>query len=260
MNLIALLTDFGTDDNFVGVMKGVIYNINPEARIVDLCHNIKPQNVREAMFLLSYSYKYFPEKTIFAVVVDPGVGSNRKILVVKTKKYFFVAPDNGVLSFLSKNEIEKIINVKEEKYFLKPLSNTFHGRDIFSPVSAYISKGERIENFGNEIKNIKSIKLPEPIIRKNSLIGEVIYIDRFGNLITNIDRKTFEGFVKNHKFEIQIKNQKIKRISSSYTESKNKKPIAIFNSFDKIEISIYQTDTSKYIRAKEGTKIKILIS
>ncbi len=259
MSIIALLTDFGLKDNFVGVMKGVIYKINPETKIVDLCHNIKPQDIKEAMFILKNSYRYFPEGTIFTVVVDPQVGSERKALIIKTKEYFFVAPDNGVLSFLQKDEIEKIIQITQEKYFLKPVSNTFHGRDIFGPVSAYISKGEKLENFGHEIKEITSIKFPEPIIKKNCLIGEVIYIDRFGNLITNIDEKIFNNFVKNHKFEIQVKNHRIKKLSLSYTESKNKKPIALFNSFNSLEISIYQTNTSKHLNIKEGAEIKICI-
>ncbi len=257
MGVIVLLTDFGLNDNFVGVMKGVIYGINPEVRIVDLCHQIESHNIQEAAFLLRGSYSYFPEGTVFLIVVDPGVGTERKSIIVETGKYLFVAPDNGVLSFLVERDIKRIIQITNKKYFVKPVSHTFHGRDIFAPVAAHLSKGEKIENFGSQISDIKKIKLPEPQAEKNRLSGEVIYVDHFGNLITNINKDTFLRFVRDKKFQIVIGKAKISKISSSYEEGKKGLPIAIFGSFDSLEISLCRNNASRGLDLNKGTKIYI---
>jgi len=257
MGVIVLLTDFGLSDNFVGVMKGVIYGINPEVRIIDLCHQIESHNIHEAAFLLKSSYSYFPEGTVFLIVVDPGVGSKRKSIIMETENYFFIAPDNGVLSFLLERDIKRIMQITNEKYFLKPVSRTFHGRDIFAPVAAHLSKGEKVENFGSPIKDIEKIKLPEPQVEKNRLSGEVIHVDRFGNLITNINKDTFVRFIEDKKFQIAIGKGKICKISSSYKEGKKGLPIAIFGSFDNLEISLYGDDASRGLNLKKGSKIYI---
>ena len=257
MGIIALLTDFGLNDNFVGVMKGVIYRINPRAKIVDLCHQIESHNIHEAAFLLKSSCPYFPEGTVFLVVVDPGVGSERKSVIVETEKYLFVAPDNGVLSFLVERDIKRIIQITNEEYFLKPVSRTFHGRDIFAPVVAHLSKGEKVENFGSSIRDIERLKFPEPQVKNNRLVGEIIYVDRFGNLITNINQDVFLRFIKGKKFEIVIGKAKISKISSSYQEGKQGLPIAIFGSFDNLEISLYRDDASRRLNLDKGSKIYI---
>ena len=257
MKIIALLTDFGLSDNFVGVMKGVIYRINPEAKIVDLCHQIESHNIYQAAFLLKKSYPYFSEGTVFVVVVDPGVGGERKPIIVKTEKYLFVAPDNGVLSFLVERDIKKIIHITNEEYFLKPVSRTFHGRDIFAAVAAHLSEGERIENFGPAIKDMERIELPEPGVEKNRLLGEIIYVDRFGNLITDINRDVFLQFIERKKFRIVIGETRISKISSSYQEGKEGSPIAIFDSFDNLEISLYRSDASRSLNLNKGSKIYI---
>jgi S-adenosylmethionine hydrolase len=257
MSVIGLLTDFGFNDNFVGVMKGVIYRINPQARIVDLCHEIEPQNIYDAAFLLKSSYPYFPEGTVFLIVVDPGVGSERKCVIVETERYIFVAPDNGVLSFLTERDIKRIIHISNEEYFLKPVSGTFHGRDIFAPVAAHISRGEKIEGLGTAIKEIKRLKFPSPQVKKNLLMGEVIYVDRFGNLITNINRDVFLRFVEGKKFQIGIGKVKLSKISSSYQEGKKGLPIAIFDSFHNLEISFYGNDASRRLKLNKGSKIHV---
>jgi len=257
MGIIVLLTDFGLNDNFVGVMKGVIYGINPEVRIVDLSHQIESHNIQEAAFLLRSSYSYFPEGAVFLVVVDPGVGTERKSIIVETEKYLFLAPDNGVLSFLLERDIKRIIRIANERYFVKPVSHTFHGRDIFAPVAAHLSKGEKIENFGSQISDIEKIKLPKPEVEKNRLSGEVIYVDRFGNLITNINKDTFLRFVRGKKFQIVIGKAKISKISSSYEEGKEGLPIALFGSFDSLEISLYRNNASRNLDLNKGSKICI---
>jgi len=259
MSVISLLTDFGDKDNFVGVMKGVILKINPRLKIIDLCHNVKPQDILQAAFLLKNSFKYFPKGTVHLVVVDPGVGTKRRKILVKTKDYYFVAPDNGVLDLSLQGEnIEKIIEITNDKYFLKPVSNTFHGRDVFAPVAAYLSLGKRIDDFGKRIKGIKHLNLPVPKRVKNILLGEVIYIDHFGNLITNITKDGFKDFLKDSNFKIYIAGRLITKISHSYQEAKKNKPLAIWNSFGNLEISVAGACAKECLSADLKTPIKII--
>lgn len=261
MNLISLITDFGLKDNFVGVMKAVILKINPYAQIIDISHQVKPQDIMEAAFLLRSSYNYFPKGTVHLVVVDPGVGSNRKKLLIKTKNYFFVGPDNGVLNLALKNEPPlKIIEITNQIYFLKPVSDTFHGRDIFAPVCAYVSKDKHnIEKFGGTIKSFKDLELPRVKTVSKSLTGEIIHIDRFGNLISNIDKDTLASFIKNKKFKICIKDKSIDRLSCSYSEGLQLKPIALIDSFNYLEIAIHGGSAQNYLNIDKGAKINIKI-
>jgi S-adenosylmethionine hydrolase len=208
--IISLITDFGLRDNFVGVMKAVILKINPRVRIVDICHEVKPQDVIGAAFLLAGSFKYFPRGTVHVAVVDPGVGTKRKKILVKTRNYFFVGPDNGVLSLAFKVEApEQVIQISNDRYFLKPTSSTFHGRDIFAPVSAYVSRGVDILKLGQPTEHFKTLEFPPVEASGRRLIGEVIYIDRFGNLISNISKESFLSFIKNRKFKLDIKGQAV---------------------------------------------------
>lgn len=258
--VISLLTDFGLEDNFVGVMKGVILKINPRVKIVDICHQIKLQDILEAAFLLKSSYKYFPKDTIHLVVVDPGVGSQREKIIVKTKDYFFVAPDNGVLTLALKNEPPvKIIEISNDKYFLKPTSSTFHGRDIFAPVAAYISKGENIDKFGRSIKSIRSLAWPKVKIKEKTMAGEIIHIDRFGNLVSNIHKDTLENFIKNKKFKICVKDKVINRLSHSYSEGLPLKPITLIDSFNFLEIAINSASARDYLDLDKGEMIKVIL-
>lgn len=259
MSVISLLTDFGIDDNFVGVMKAVILNINPKVQIVDLCHNVKPQDIGEAAFLLMNSFKYFPKCAIHLVVVDPGVGSKRKKILVKTKNYYFIAPDNGVLSpALECEDVQGIIEITKEEYFLKPISDTFHGRDVFAPAAAYLSLGKKIDNFGKRIKSIKHLNIAKPRLLKNEIIGEVIYIDHFGNLITNITKNTFEEFTKDSDFKICIGNTVIKKISHSYREEKKENLLAVFGSFGNLEISIREGNAKESLSLDKGVQVQII--
>lgn len=259
MNLISLITDFGLKDNFVGVTKAVILKINPTAQIVDVCHEVKPQDIPQAAFLLKNSFRYFPSGTVHLVVVDPGVGSKRKKIIAQTKNYFFVGPDNGILSLALKDERPvKVIEITNKKYFLKPVSDTFHGRDVFAPVSAYVSKGEDIRKFGRTIKSFKVLELPAVKVTKHELTGEIIYIDRFGNLVSNIDRDTLENFIKNKKFRILIKNKTIDNLSHSYSEGTHQRPIALIDSFNYLEIAINSHSARDYLRADKGAKIKVI--
>lgn len=256
MNVISLITDFGLKDNFIGVLKAVILRINPNAKIVDVCHEVEPQDILEAAFLLKSSFRYFPTGTVHLVVVDPGVGSRRKKILVRTKNYFFIGPDNGVLSLALKNEPPiETIEITNEKYFLQPTSNTFHGRDIFAPTCAYISKGEDIGEFGRRIKSFKDLELPKVKMTSKNLTGEIIYIDRFGNLVSNIDRDLLEGFIKNRRFKIRIKDKAIYNLSHSYSEGIHLKPIALIDSYNYLEIAIKQRSAADYLGVNKGSKI-----
>ena len=186
--LIALLTDFGTKDYFVGAMKGAILSINAPARIVDITHDIEPQNIRAASFTLRACYRDFPAKTIFAAVVDPGVGSDRKAVLVETNDYYFIAPDNGLLSFVfNQPENYKIFELTNEEFFARRVSATFHGRDVFAPIAAHLSKSVAPHSFGARTESFVRFEETEPRrISTGEIEAEIIHADRFGNLITNL--------------------------------------------------------------------------
>ena len=259
MKTIALITDFGLDDNFVGVIKGVIISINPQVRIIDITHNIKPFDIKEGAFLLLNSYCYFPLKTIFVAVVDPGVGSKRKAIAVKTKRYYFIGPDNGILSLAcDKDGIEKIIQLTNKKLFLQSISSTFEGRDIFASVAAYFSKNVRFDSFGPRLKTLQNLELPTYRVKKNILEGYVIYIDKFGNLITNINKKQLIDFIGNKKFIAYIGNKKISQIKKFYTEGKDdNKPFFIEGGLSFLEISLNKNRACDYFKVREKAIIII---
>jgi hypothetical protein len=253
--IIALLTDFGYKDEYVGVLKAVLLKINPNVKIIDICHEIPAQDIIWAGILLKNSYYFFPEGTIFLCVVDPGVGTKRKIIIVKTKNYYFISPDNGLLTEVLKREKSvKIVEVKNKKYFLKEISSTFHGRDIMAPVAGYLSKRIKLSNFGEEIKKIKKIYFPKPIKKDKDLIGEIIHIDNFGNLVTNISKND----LKNIKItKIKIKNKSIFKINKSYAGTKKGELLAIWGSRNLLEISMNQESAEKSLKAKKRDKVKI---
>lgn len=255
MRIITLLTDYGLEDNFVGVMKGVILGINPNVRIVDITHCVKPQDIIGAGFLLKGSYRFFPEGTIHLVVVDPGVGSKRNAIVVETSDYFFIGPDNGVLS-LALDSVRKVVRITNERYFLRPVSSTFHGRDIFAPVAGYLSKGISVDRFGKETKRCKDLNIPKAKKDGDRIIGQVVYIDHFGNLITNIDKKVFNRFVCK---KIRFKGTYINKISINYRQTKKRSPLAIFGSFGNLEISIREGNAKDYFCAGVGDVVSVSI-
>ncbi|MBL7131611.1 MAG: SAM-dependent chlorinase/fluorinase [Candidatus Omnitrophica bacterium] len=270
--IIALLTDFGLEDNFVGVVKGVILGINPEVKIVDVSHSVMPSDILQAAFLLKSSYRYFPHGTIHLVVVDPGVGSGRKAVIVKTKRFYFIGPDNGVLSLAlaSEERVVNIVSITNQRFFLKSVSPTFHARDIFAPVAAHLSSGRNITQFGIVQKDYRHLELPRPEIitprrdtafsRKNKILrGEIIYIDRFGNLITNIEKNIFSRFTGKGDFAIHFKNKAINKISKSYSEAGENKPLAIFGGFGNLEISINKRSARGYFRARTGQGVEVFL-
>lgn len=253
---IALLTDFGTKDYFIGAMKGVIFQINDKAKIIDITHEIEPQNIKSASFTLRACYKNFPVKTIFVAVVDPGVGSERRAILVDSGEYFFIAPDNGLLSFLF-NETGNfhVYEITNEKHFNQPVSKTFHGRDIFAPCAAHLSKGISPNLFGGKIKDFKTLPQNKPQKVSDNLIdAEIIHIDRFGNLITNLNKDDLP-----RTFSIEINGQKISTFQTYFSESERNEIFMIFGSAEFLEIAAYENSAQKILNAKINDKIKVFI-
>lgn len=246
---IALLTDFGLQDHYVGVVKGVILSINPDAQIIDICHNILPQNIKQAAFILANCYSYFPAQTIFLVVVDPGVGSLRKPIFIETTNYFFIAPDNGVLSYVfQKEKILNIIDLSDTRFNIVKKSNTFHGRDVFAPLVAHLSKDlNNFKNIGKIIHLKDLIQLPTPYldITNKQIIGEIIYHDIFGNLITSIP----ENILNHYEIEnIQTGKIIIEKVCKTYFDVKTGELLAYIGSSGYLEIGIREGNAKALLK------------
>lgn len=261
-NLIVLMTDFGLKSSYVAQMKGVMLGINPDLNIVDLTHGISPQNVKEGAFIIGGSYKYFPKGTIFVCVVDPEVGMDRKIVLLKADGYFFIAPDNGLLTLIIEKESEKkICSVENTEYFLEKISPTFHGRDIFAPVAAHLSLEHELSRFGPEIQGIKKIVLKELIVKENEIQGEVIFMDRFGNAVTNIEGEFLRE--KNIDFSslvVKFKGYYVIGISRSYADKGVGEILAIVGSNGYLEIAINKGSAEGECGVKVGDKVRVSVN
>jgi S-adenosylmethionine hydrolase len=251
--LIALLTDFGSRDHYVGTMKGVIKSISPDTDIVDITHEVTPHNVREAGYLLWASYRYFPRKTVFVSIVDPAVGSSRKIIAAQTSFHTFVAPDNGLLDWVVLQE-----NLTHSFEILQPptpltggISSTFHGRDILAPLAAYISMGRPLGRFGKEFR----LKKPAPCLYNDSdtsIAPQLLHIDRFGNIVTNIPERLFDRCV------VGVGTTKISKHIRHYAEAPDSIPCLIVGSSGLIEVVVKEGSAAQTLRADLSTQITVL--
>ena len=256
--IITLTTDFGTKDGYAGSMKGVILKINPHCRIIDITHEIFPQDVLGASMVVKSFYRFFPEGSIHVVVVDPEVGSKRKSILVKFQGYFFFGPDNGVFSHIYRENGEReIIELNQGQYFFPGNSATFHGRDIFAPAAAHLSSGVSPREMGKEIKNPITISLPEPEVKEGVIVGEVIYLDRFGNLVTNISRDFWGGLRKKKPLEILIGKKEISRIVDYYAQGKRGEVLALFGSFGLLEIAVRDGSAHAILGVDRGEKVRV---
>jgi S-adenosylmethionine hydrolase len=256
---ITLLTDFGLEDEYVGVMKGVILSINAQANIVDITHHIARHRIRQAALVLNNSFPFFPEGSIHVVVVDPGVGGIRDIVCLKCKGHFFIAPNNGALSLVALDgHAAEAVAVTNGQFFLEPVSNTFHGRDIFAPVAAHLSMGIDISRFGRPLLpvDIHKLNIPTPSCSSGDrLEGEVVSVDHFGNLVTNIDVDTFRRFGAvegSADLVIRVAGEEIRSVSGSYDAVPEGAPLAVFGSRNLLEISINQGDARSYFNVGVG--------
>jgi len=257
--IITLTTDFGTRDPFVGAMKGVILGIHPEARIVDIAHEIPPQDVREAAFVLRETCPYFPEGTIHVAVVDPGVGSARRAIVVETERYRFVGPDNGVFGWVCEAEaVRRVVAITNRDLMQPEVSATFHGRDVFAPAAAYMSKGVDVSAFGPEVSDWVRLDFPKPKIEGGRLLGQVVRVDRFGNAITNVSREAFEAFVGNGVFEIGAGPVRLREIVRSYASVSEGELLVLFGSSGYLEVSVSGGRASDVLGIKRGDTVWVL--
>lgn len=245
--IITLTTDFGTKDNFIGVMKGVIVSINPEARIIDISHEVPPQDVFRAAFMLGSAYRYFPPGTVHVAVVDPGVGSSRAAVVVEAGGQVFIGPDNGVFTYVYGEEREVVVReIAHSGLTLPKVSSTFHGRDVFAPAAARISMGFDVEEAGPVVQSPVRLEIPKPEVRERAVIGSVIYIDFFGNLITNVGSELLA-----RASTVRVSGLEIEGISSSYTETAQGGFVAVIGSSGFLEISLNGGSAARVLNIDE---------
>jgi S-adenosylmethionine hydrolase len=258
--LITLTTDFGIQDHFVGVMKGVIYGICPEAQIVDLSHSVEPFHIVQAAFLVSQSWRYFPPGTVHVVVVDPGVGSSRRALLAGCDNQFFVGPDNGVLSTIYRSVREPIVRtLTNTSYFLQTVSATFHGRDVFAPVAAHLAKGAAPDSFGDTIDDYVLGYWDQPQrISRRVWSGTVLHVDRFGNLITNFPVEEFAS-LQLRGFELSIGTRRLERLVNNYAEGSGDEPFLVFGSSNLLEIAVNQGNAGKLLGCGVGSPCELQI-
>ena len=272
--IITLTTDFGYDDAYVAAVKGAILSTNPEANIIDISHSIEPQNILQAAFILGTAYRYFPKQTIHMAIVDPGVGSERQGIIVKTPSALLVAPDNGILSYMINDlfqienpsnqyshNLEKVIfktgleavAITDPRFWRHPVSPTFHGRDIFAPVAAGLSLGISLYEFGEKINSLHVFPIPKPSLDpEDNLIGQVLHVDRFGNLITNIKNNDLPG----KDVMIEAAGYCIQGINSYYAQKEG--VMAILGSSGYLEISLRDGSACDFLCMVVGDEIKII--
>jgi len=261
--IITLITDFDTNDHFVGTMKGVIYNINPNVEIVDITHKVASYDIFDAAFALAQSYRFFPSDTIHLVVVDPGVGTARRPLLARSMAYKFVAPDNGVLSLIyEREENVEVRHITADHYFLNPVSATFQGRDIFAPVVGWLSKWVEVDKFGEPITDYIKFSSPKPKKVSDNLIkGVALKIDKFGNILTNLRPEDIpQLFAENPPaFKIIINQHEITRLNLAYSMGKPGELFAIVGSSGYIEICTNRGSAAKILNVNRGVDVGVML-
>ncbi|MDQ7038772.1 MAG: S-adenosyl-l-methionine hydroxide adenosyltransferase family protein [Aquificota bacterium] len=248
--LVALLTDFGTGDGFVGAVKGVILSVNPEVRIVDISHEVEPFNILEGALILKAHYRYFPEGTVFLAVVDPGVGSERRPLALRCGVHFFVGPDNGIFDLAVEDigEDPEAVLIENEKFTLPRVNNTFHGRDIFAPVAAYITRGVPLKEFGRSVSYERRLKFPRVTAEGKKVVGEIVYFDRFGNGITSIPCGDYSYGV--------FRGEKIKVVPYFQAGEKGKLSLTC-GSFGFMELFVPMENAKERFRLRKGEEVVV---
>ena len=256
--IVALLTDFGTRDHYAGTLKGVVLGVCPDATLVDIGHDIPAHDVRAAALELAACYRYFPAGTIFLVVVDPGVGSARRGIAADIGDYRFVAPDNGVLSAVFRESPpKKVVELTERKYARPTVSHTFEGRDRFAPAAGFLAKGVALVSLGKRLDDYQTIELPRPVVFGDVLTGEVVRVDRFGNLITNIDRHAFEQLADRRPIAVVVGGREIPRIVATYAEAPPGELCALFGSTDHLEVAINAGDAAAALKLSRGAAARV---
>jgi S-adenosylmethionine hydrolase len=258
--IITLTTDYGTIDHLVGTMKGVLLKINPELTIVDITHHVNPYDLLDGALTIGAAYSYFPPRTIHLVVVDPGVGTSRRPLLVTAQNQYFVAPDNGVLSLVYEREQENVVvrHATAEHYFLQPISKTFHGRDIFAPVAAWLSKGWQTTAMGEEIQDYQRFALPRAKKIEGGAQGVVLRIDAFGNVMTNFRAEDIPEAAQNGGgLKLKVGTHTVSRFVETFAKGSPDEPIAYVGSSGYIEIAINKANAARKLAIARGTPVTL---
>jgi S-adenosylmethionine hydrolase len=255
--IITLTTDYGTNDHLVGTLKGVILKINPDVTIVDITHQVSPYDLLDGALAIGSAYAYFPARTIHVVVVDPGVGTERRPLLVSSENQYFVAPDNGVLSLVYEKDANIVVrHANAEHYYLQPVSKTFHGRDVFAPLAAWLSKGWQTASMGEEIQDYKRFALPRPKSSDGVVNGIVMRVDNFGNLVTNFRSDDLpEAAVQTGKLSLQVGTQSVSRLVETFALGKAGEPVAYVGSSGYVEIAVNKGNASRTLGIGRGKPV-----
>ncbi|MDN5941917.1 MAG: SAM-dependent chlorinase/fluorinase [Nitrospira sp.] len=261
LRLITLLTDFGNRDWFVAGMKGAILSTHPDARIVDLSHQIAPHRIDEAAYFLKSCYREFPEGTIHVVIVDPGVGSARRAIAVKSSRYFFLGPDNGVFTHIFYDEQPlEVREIDQQKFRRESPGHTFDGRDLFAPAAARLAKHEPFESYGLVIEDYRRCSISQPHWEHTALVGEIAYVDRFGNLISNLTSQHLEevrSTTSRRQLAIRIGDWVVKDLVDSYSNGSAGQPCALINSDGRIEIFLKEASAADLLHVGKGERIEV---
>jgi S-adenosylmethionine hydrolase len=256
--LIALLSDFGTRDHYAGTMKGVMMGICPEVSLVDITHDVTPHQVLEGALQLAAACRYFPAGTIFLAVVDPGVGSSRRGIAADTGDYRFVAPDNGLLTAVFQEmPPKKVVELTERRYARPTVSRTFEGRDRFAPAAAWLAKGIQLSALGRAVASYQQIEIPRADVTATALRGVVLLVDRFGNLVTNIDRRSFEAFARDRAVAVTAGAHLIAGVVATYADIRPTEVCALFGSTDHLEIAVNGGSAEAALSLSRGAIVEV---
>lgn len=257
--IITLTTDYGTGDHLAGVMKGVILSINPEATVVDITHGVLAHDVLDGALAIAQAYKYFPAKTIHVVVVDPGVGTARRPVLVAGDQHYFVGPDNGVFSSVyDQSEALHVWNIVSEHYFRQPVSPTFHGRDIFAPVAAWLSKSWQPSTFGEPIQDFVRFAIPKPKASGNIIKGVILRVDHFGNLMTNLTPAEMPFLsAAGAKFVIRAGNGQVNKIVATFAGGAAGEPVGLIGSSGYLEIAVNEASAARTLGVARGAEVTV---
>ena len=257
--ILTLTTDFGAADHYVGTMKGVILGICPRARMIDISHEVKPYQIAEGAYLVAQAYRYFPPKTVHLAVVDPGVGSARRPILIEAAGQYFIGPDNGVLSMVYNREKHKARLISAERYFRQPVSRTFHGRDIFAPVAAHVATGVPAARLGKLIHDhLKSSSWKPQRTGKRTWTGQVLHIDRFGNIVTNFHASDFPD-LETRNVSLTIGPQQVSVVARTYAECSSAELFLIVGSSGYVEVSVSQASAARAIGCETGAPAELMV-
>jgi S-adenosylmethionine hydrolase len=256
--IVALLTDFGTRDHYAGTMKGVVLSICPDATCVDITHDIPPHDILAGALELAACYRYFPAGTVFLAVVDPGVGTSRRPIAAEAAGFRFVAPDNGVLALvLQESPPKRVVELTERRYARPTVSRTFEGRDRFAPAAAWLAKGLDLSGLGRTLSAWQEVTVPEPVVTDREMLAEVVRVDRFGNLVTNVDRRSFERFAGGGHIAIEAGTHSVGKVVATYADAEPHSLCALFGSTEHLEIAVTGGSAAERLQLARGARVTV---